>query len=753
MSVTSNIKQLRLQFLEYLFGDQESGYVCIAYAHSKRGGFREEFYNWPTEKQQLANFVDSISEDYNVWFCVSFLDAHSRMKEHCRSNTFVWSDLDAVDLETVKPEPTAVLETSPGRYQGFWRLSGESIPGDLAEDYSRRITYSNNGDKGGWAKNKLLRVPWTTNFKYDPPPQVGLVKLETTTYDPEKFDELVPISEGSAVSASEALVTPPDAAELPDIENVLYKFKPFDEEFSRLYTIEPDPNADWSRIMWRFINKLLSMGATNEEAFVVVDNAACNKYKRDSRPPGYLWRDILKAAQDHSKYSQLQIQGKRATDIKMPHLVDFDEFEEDTFIKDYKNWANDATDAPEQYHELGVFMALSSVCSHGLFLETSHVPIIPNLWGLVLGESTLTRKTTAMRLVIDMLNDIDPTLILATDGSAEGLLSGLANRPKRVSIFWKDEVSGLFDSINKKDYLAGLPETLTQLYDVPPVLTRLLRKETVTITEPYFIFFGGGIRDKVYSLLSDEYVLSGFLPRFLVVSGENDLSRLRRTGPPTTISTERKDNIVRSLADIRDRYSISVPITVMGQTTEISSRIEAKLTDDAWQLYGDFESKLTHAGVDNDISMLALPTFTRLSLSLLKMALLVAASRRLPNDSNHLVVEATDIKQAAFYIEKWGYYSIDLMVNTGVSKNEKLLEKARQLVLNRNGITKAEFMQRLRLGARDAKEIIDTLEQRGLISVKKSGRGNRLYALMELHSEPETATQETEATENSTNAK
>lgn len=752
MSTTATNKQLRLQFLEYLFGDKEEGYICIARSHMKRGGFQEQFYDWPKEKHILSNYIDGIAEEYNVWFCVSFLDAKSRMKEHCRSCTFVWSDLDELNLGDVTPAPTAVLETSPGRYQGFWRLSGESVPGDLAEDYSRRVTYSNDGDKGGWAKNKLLRVPWTTNFKYDPPPEVRLLSIETHTYDPTEFDKLIP-AVTETLASGESLAQPPD--NLPEVDNVLYKFKPFDEEFRRLYTISPDANADWSRIMWRFINKLFTMGASPEEVFVVVKNAACNKYKRDNRPEGYLWRDVQKAAQEHERYQSLQIHGHRSAELEMPHLVDFDEFEEDTFIKDYKAWADEATDAPEQYHELGVFILLSAIASHGLVLKVRHGEVVPNLWGLVLGESTLTRKTTAMRLVVDMINDIDPTLILATDGSAEGLLSGLATRPKRVSIFWKDEVSGLFDAMNRKDYLAGLPETLTQLYDVPPVLTRLLRKETITITEPYFIFFGGGIRDKVYSLLSDEYILSGFLPRFLVVSGENDLSRLRRTGPPTEISTERKDNLVRSLADIRDRYSITVPIEILGQKTEITSRIEARLSDDAWQLYGDFEAKLTHAGVDSDLTMLALPTFTRLSFSILKMALLVAASRRQPDDANVLHVEATDVKQAAFYVEKWGHYSIDLMVNTGVSQNEKLINKAHQLIVRRNGITKAEFMQRMRLTARDAKELIDTMQQRGLINTQPHGRGIRLYPTEvvipgELD-EPKTSTTQAPTTENTGN--
>jgi hypothetical protein len=728
-SVAQSNRQLRVQFFDYLFGDKVNGYLCIATAHKDKSGFKENWFYWPTERQTISGFVDSVAHTHNVWFCVNLLDKEKRIKENALPSTFAWADLDEVDPAEVMPTPTCVLESSEGRYQAFWRIGGDPIPAAIAEDYSRRLAYSTGADKSGWDITQLLRVPWTLNFKYDPPVQVKLLAILNDTYDATEFDKITPVldTDTDIVSSEQQY---PQQENLPGLDETLAHYKALgriDGEFAKLYSIAPDSNADWSRILWRFINKCFTMGMTEDEIYVVTGSAACNKYTRDNRPATYLWRDIKKAGQEHKQY-EILVTGKVEI-IKMPHLVDFDEFEEDTFIKDYKTWANNATDAPEQYHELACFIALSSVICSGLFLAVHWGEIVPNIWGLVLGESTLTRKTTAMRLAVDMLKSIDDNIILATDGSAEGLLTGLSTRPKRVSVFWKDEVSGLFDSINRKDYLAGLPETLTQLYDAPKVLTRLLRKETITISEPYFIFFGGGIRDKVYSLLNDEYILSGFLPRFLVVSGENDLARLRRTGPPTVQSTERKDNVIRSLADLRERYIVqSIKTQIAGQEVDIPGpRVEAKLSDAAWSFYNEIEDKLTNAGTDSDISMLALPTLSRLSFSLLKMSLLIAASRRLPNSAGYLEVEVTDVKQAAFYIEKWGHYSIDLLMNAGRSMTERMVEKAMASLRRKNGMTKAEFMQRHHLNAREAKDLIETLYQRGLINVQKHGRGERLY--------------------------
>lgn len=723
------IRELRIQFFDYLFGDQQTGYLCIASANKAKANFTQKFFEWPEQRQAVSYYMEQMEQkEHNLWFCVNLLKTGERKKEFATNCTFAWADLDEVDPANVSPAPTCVVESSPGRYHAYWRISGDPVPCDVAEDYSKRITYNIGADKSGWDLTQLLRVPWTSNFKYDPAPMIKLLAILPTAYDAVELDNLIPVlSEAQADSDAEPNDVPDN---LPTLENVLYAYRAggvLDDEFKNLFTKQPDEHADWSRIMWRFINKCLDSGMSKEEVYVLATNAACNKYLRDNRPVTYLWREVTKAAQEHSRY-ELLIGGKVEV-LQMPHLADFDQFEEDTFIRDYKQWANQATDAPEQYHELTCFITLSAITCSGLWLGVEWGEIIPNLWGLVLGESTLTRKSTAMRLAVDMLTDIDDQLILATDGTAEGLLTGLSHRPKRVSIFWKDEVSGFFDSINRKDYLAGLPETLTLLYDVPKVLTRMLRKETITISEPYFIFFGGGIRDKVYSLVNEGYILSGFLPRFLVVSGENDLSRLRRTGPPTEISTERKDNIVTSLSNFKEQYNPITEISVAGQMVQMPARIEARLTPKAWELHSGYEEILIKTAHDSDLRDVALPTFQRLGFSLLKMALLVAASRRQPDAALRLEVTEADVRQAAFYIEKWGHYSIDLLMSAGQSSQEKVINKAMELIRRKDGLTKAELMQRMHLSAREAKDLIDTLVQRGMIDARNAGRGLRLYII------------------------
>ena len=209
--------------------------------------------------------------------------------------------------------------------------------------------------------------------------------------------------------------------------------------------------------------------------------------------------------------------------------------------------------------------------------------ITPNIWGMILGESTLTRKTTAMRMAMDFLLQIDPALIVATDGTAEGLLSALSERPNKASIFYKDEVSGLFESMGKKDYLAGLQETFTALYDVPPITTRRLRKETIVIESPAFVTLCGGIPNRIFAAVDESFITSGYLPRFIIVSGDAGVEDRRDLGPPTEIDTTKKAGILNTIADIYETYATDMKQKIGGQAIFMPPRYTAKMTPDAWK--------------------------------------------------------------------------------------------------------------------------------------------------------------------------
>jgi hypothetical protein len=723
--------QLRAEFFDHIFEDAH-GYVCICYTDPDIGksSFEQRFFSWPAKKRQLNEFIEQKAAKHNLWFCVNLLQKAERKKEFCLSTNLVWSDLDTTNPEKVEPAPPIVIQSSPGRFQALWRLD-ERVSPDIAEDYSKRIAYGyrqEGADTSGWDLTQLLRVPYTFNFKYtngDLPPEVVLLSAKQDRLPVELFEGLPQVG----ITTDDDEVDPaPDPLSLPDPDNVIYKYYHtlMSTPFKKLYEETPRADQDWSGILWHLINICLEAGMSRDETFAIAMNAGCNKYRRDDRPMRYLWRDVLKADRTQTAGNLTVITGS-FTPLVLPEF-DTDKALDNSFVDDYRLWASQATDAIPEFHDLSAFIMLSAVFSGSLRLEANYGTVVPNLWGLILGDSTLTRKSTAMRLAMDILLELDSDILLATDGSAEGLLTGLQTRPNKPSVFFRDEVTGFVSSINKKEYLSGMPEMLTHLYDVPQVFQRRLRKETITINSPIFIFFGGGIRDRMYELLSEEYVLSGFLPRFLVVSGEADLARIRRTGPPGTDSDSYRRRLKEFLEDKYEAYNPVRKVSIGKQSTTVNAPIQLHMSPKAWEAYADIEDAMVKAAWSSDQAMLALPTFERLSRSLLKMSMLIAATRCDPvNDK--AVADEVDVATAAKFVQSWGRWTIDLLHKSGRRGSERLLDKVLMKIAKNPEITRGRIGQSMHLSSRELDEILKTLEDRQLIVIHKQGRGVTLRAV------------------------
>ena len=721
MSASSAIQEA---FFDYVFGEDE-GYVCIATQEpGRKQTFKEQFFAWPNNRAPLIRYVQKHSPKHNVWFGVNLLINPKRIKEHCVPCNVLWADLDTCDPNDITPRPQCVIESSPKRYQAIWRFD-EKLDPYAAEQLSKRIAYAyshNGADPSGWDLTQLLRVPHTFNYKYDASPRVEL------THAYETLAPLAALGGLPELAVTEAEYDLAIPADLPTADDVIKKYWPLLNRTAFAILNGEEPEHDWSRVLWRLINICIESGMTDEETFAVALEAKCNKYARDDRPVSHLWREVQRARQSQDKIAKLV--GTHSP-LTIPELLTEQELRRlpRTLIDDYHDWAVASTDAVPAFHDLTFFMVLSTLLAGGIKINTTYGMLQPNLWGLVLGDSTLTRKTTAMRMGMSFIEEIDGKRLLASDASAEGLLSGLADRPNLVSVFFRDEVSGFFDSIKTKQYMSSMPELMAQLYDIPPILPRKLRKETITVTAPVFIFFGGGIKDKTYSLISEQLILSGFIPRFLVVGGEANMETIRRTGPVIVSNIEKRGEIAQELHKLYDVYNTSGEFQLAGQKVmELPQSVEALLSQGAWERYGDIEMAMARSANDAVISHLALPTYERASRSLLKMAMLIAAVRREPSNFVLEVIEE-DVMIAAKYIQAWLPHTVDLLSNAGRTTTMRLLDNVMAAIRKEPGILRGKIMQHYHLVRREMDEVQNTLEDRGQIRIERKGKAQYLHPI------------------------
>jgi hypothetical protein len=732
MSMSISKSSIRTQFFDRLLADSK-GFLCVATTHGDvpKSTFKQHFFSWPEDLFKMEEFFTKNETKHNIYFCPHLLSKTERKKEYCLSTDLLWADLDEVnpsdtDNEILsKLQPPIVIQTSPGRFQAFWRLE-EKIKPYEAEMFSRRLAYAIGADPSGWDLGQLFRVPYTFNFKYKGNPPIILERVLEVKAPLTIFDNL-PMLEEESDGVSEM------PSEFPELEKTLEKYlspiKGTDEYriFTEKYSRELGREDNWSDYLWGFIHSCIDLGMNEAETLVITWNSSINKYKRDGRPVKDLWHDVDKAFNQRKRAKLHLVKGDHPI-VKIPEMAN--EPASGTFLDVYMDWASEATDAVTVFHELCCFVMLSAIVSNSVRITTSYGIVRPNIWGLILGDTTLTRKTTAMNMATQFITRINHDMIVATDGTAEGLLTGLAMRPNKTSIFHRDEFSGFLEALKKKDYLAGMIETLTNLYDVPPYMTRRLRKEVITIEAPSFIFLAGGVRDRVYGILEDQDVISGFIPRFLVVSGDTDLDSLRPTSAGSKENTEKQSVIQAFTANLYETYASDVTMRVGGEKVLVPPKIEAVLTKDAWEKYQKIERDMLEAAFDSTISELALPTYERYSRSILKMSPILAACRQEPKEGI-ISVSVDDIVNAAYYGQRWLPHAIDLIAKASKSIEEKKIEKTLVLIWRHpNGIRRSDIMNTLRLNKREMDNIIETLKERDQIGEVKRGKTRWYHPLI-----------------------
>jgi hypothetical protein len=89
------------------------------------------------------------------------------------------------------PTPTAIISTSPCKYQALWRVTGFDF--EHQEEMLKRIAQAFGGDPACTDRNRVLRVPGFLNQKYSPAHPVAVEYPADATYSPAdfRFDEAV----------------------------------------------------------------------------------------------------------------------------------------------------------------------------------------------------------------------------------------------------------------------------------------------------------------------------------------------------------------------------------------------------------------------------------------------------------------------------------------------------------------------------------------------------------------------------------
>jgi hypothetical protein len=375
---------------------------------------------------------------------------------------------------------------------------------------------------------------------------------------------------------------------------------------------------------------------------------------------------------------------------------------------------------------------LSTIMSPYLRLETSYGEIKPNVWTMILAGTTITRKSTTMDMALKMLHEVHPDFLMGTDGSPEGIMSELGTRDGKISMFHRDEITGWIDSTIRRDYLAGMLETFTRLYD-GKAEKRILRRESVEVNDPNLVIMSGGIKTKMQEIITMDHIRSGFLPRFIMVTGTTTADDVRPIGPPPSAKSGRdpREVVLEELYHIAVNYlpkkSTEEKVEIAGVVKLITAKPDKttlSASPETWariqQLKYD-ASKLGEKSTNPDIYI---PLYDRLSNSIIKLAMLLCGAE------NRTEISIDDVRKAITYSDRWLHtiteFAEALERMPDMDKWEKKVDKIlRHMKATEEPLLRSEMMRNFHIRSRDVEDIEKTLIARGQIRIEKVQAGGR----------------------------
>ena len=223
------------------------------------------------------------------------------------------------------------------------------------------------------------------------------------------------------------------------------------------------------------------------------------------------------------------------------------------FLREYVDYFSTMTDAPTIYHVMMGYATLAAVVGNRVYFSLAGDRLYPNVWVVIIGKSSLFRKTTALNKSKQIVSRIEPKLIYPSDFSTEALIDTLAANPQ--GIFYHGEFRSLYGMLSK-DYMSGAKALLTELYDSPPDYRRELRgKGSIVISDPCINLASATTTEWLTGKGTEQDFGSGFLARFLFVPA---FVRERSLPLPPPPDVEKINALVKKAKAIRDRFPFPV---------------------------------------------------------------------------------------------------------------------------------------------------------------------------------------------------
>lgn len=367
------------------------------------------------------------------------------------------------------------------------------------------------------------------------------------------------------------------------------------------------------------------------------------------------------------------------------------------FVQRYVEWAETVTDAPREFLTAGALACLSAALGRNVCINNR---IFTNLWIVLMGESSVMRKSTAVALARTVCEAAGVSTF-PDRITPESFYETLAANPQ--GLFALGELGGWLGSL-ARSYAMGLKQDMAELYDCPSEFRRIRkdakgRVKQFKINRPYITILSASTTEWFEEHISETDAGGGFLPRFNYVIG-----------------TSREPYPIPPLLEIPDTL-----IDYLREVGKCTGNIVLDKNTPAYNAYVDwfnsFREKVKNAVKD------LIPFAVRLETVALKISALAEAEKKPGSTLTSLSVDS--ILSGCSYADMFYDNARSVVEKLSYSSFERLCQRIYAFITRKPGCTQRDIFRVICVPRAVFQDAIDYLIESGRVTTRqpKGSRG------------------------------
>lgn len=292
---------------------------------------------------------------------------------------------------------------------------------------------------------------------------------------------------------------------------------------------------------------------------------------------------------------------------------------------------------PRLFHLSSALWLMATAIARRLVVPLAHEDCFPNLWVAWIAETTLWRKSTAMKVPENTAEAVIPFLMATSDTTREALITDLSGTETPKMDNFNDQERKDWDKVKAhsaqrgmmidemsyllatmlRDYNAGMIEIFMRLYDCTNSLRRSTRSQgLLPVRSTYLSLLGASTPKAMSTYLLDEKLWSmGWWPRFALLTP--DTKRPRWAEPTGAVESDR-EAIRQRVRHLYDRLPKVEP-------QHSPEALAVFLGTDVYRTWQRYNKALSYDLLTEDLDHRLYGTYGRLPTQAMKVATILAA--------------------------------------------------------------------------------------------------------------------------------